>query len=330
MKRRQRAGMLLAVVALAVSALLAIGCGSSDDESSGSTSASADQESYTIGFVTADVSDEFWRRTLEGAKQADEELPEVEVIGQDAGPDLEEMISVGENMLTRNVDALIVTAIPEMQNFIKRAAAQGIPVISYANDLPQFEEEIKGTVSTENFVAGEKAGEYIKEQLGGRGKIALLDIARGTYVTLDQRVEGLQRALEGSGVEVVAHLDTGCDISRSVSVTQNILTRHPDLDAVFGACSQAILGAAQALKQAGISPRDVVTVGYDAKDPELQAIAAGRQDATVAQFPRRMGYEAVQTALKVLKGEQVPDYFDTGSELVTSENAQAFLDDPNR
>ncbi len=330
MKRRQKGG-LLAVLALAVCALLAVGCGSSDDDGgSGSTSASGgDQEKYTIGFVTWDVSDEFWRRTMDGARQADEELPEVEVIAQDAGPDLEKMIDVGENMLTRNVEALVVTGVPEMQNFIKRAGAQGVPVISYANDLPDLD-EIKGTVSTENFAAGEKAGAYIKEQLGGRGKIALLDIARGTYVTLDERVEGLQRALEGSGVEVVAHLDTGCDASRSVSVMQNVLTKNPDLDAVFGACAQAILGAQQALKQAGLSPRDVVTVGYDAKEPEIEAIKAGRQDATMAQFPRTMGYESIKAALKVLQGEQVEDYFDTGSELVTSENAQAFLDDPNR
>jgi ribose transport system substrate-binding protein len=328
MKRRQKGG-LLAVLALAVCALLAVGCGSSDDDGGGTgTGASADEQ-FTIGFVTADVSDEFWSRTLEGARQADEELPEVEVIGQDAGPDLEEMISVGENMLTRNVDAIVVTAIPEMQNFIKRAGAQGVPVISYANDLPDLD-EIKGTVSTENYAAGEKAGAYIKEQLGGRGKIALLDIARGTYVTLDERVEGLQRALEGSGIEVVAHLDTGCDVSRSVSVMQNVLTKDPDLNAVFGACSQAILGAQQALKQAGKSPRDVVTIGYDAKEPELKAIAAGTQDATVAQFPRTMGYESIKAALKVLQGEQVEDYLDTGSELVTRENAQRYLNDPNR
>ena len=47
--------------------------------------------------------------------------------------------------------------------------------------------------------------------------------------------------------------------------------------------------------------------------------------ATVAQFSYNMGYMGVENALKLANGETIPDNIDTGTVLVTKENAADFM-----
>ena len=81
-----------------------------------------------------------------------------------------------------------------------------------------------------------------------------------------------------------------------------------------------MLSALRANGQAG----KVKFVGFDTSPPLVEALRGGEIHALVAQDPTKMGYEAVNTMVKHLKGEQVPPYVDTGCRLVTKEN----LEDP--
>jgi ABC-type sugar transport system substrate-binding protein len=44
----------------------------------------------------------------------------------------------------------------------------------------------------------------------------------------------------------------------------------------------------------------------------------------VAQFPTKMGSMGMDTLYAAVKGEDVPPLVDTGTEMVTAENADAF------
>ena len=65
-------------------------------------------------------------------------------------------------------------------------------------------------------------------------------------------------------------------------------------------------------------------VGFDACCGELEAIKAGVEDATVAQFPAKMGELGIETVLKAIKGEKVEANVDTGAGLVTAANVKDF------
>ena len=83
-------------------------------------------------------------------------------------------------------------------------------------------------------------------------------------------------------------------------------------------------GALTAIKNAGIAPGNIIVVGFDASQDEVAAIVAGDQDASVAQFPAKMGELGIETAYKAAKGETVEANVDTGTAMVTKDNAADF------
>jgi len=324
-RARATRGLVPAVIVAGLLAALA-GCGSGGGSSSGSSTSGGGSGAkvHTIGFVAAGADDPFWLATVRGAEEAGQG-GKIKVLTANAktSADITGMVPVVQDMLTRNPEALVVPGVPQLLPVLKQAQAQNIPIIFYADGIPGSTIE-RTTVITDNMAAGEKAGNYIKQQLHGRGTLAILDIQRGTYPLLDQRAQGVLAALQGTQIRVVSHLDTACDTQRSVAAMQDILTRTPNVDAVFGACGGAILGAEQAIKAAHRDPNGITVVGFDGKPAEFDAIRAGDEDATVVQFPVRMGKEAVEVANDVLNGKSVNANIDSGSVLVTRANAAQY------
>ena len=123
------------------------------------------------------------------------------------------------------------------------------------------------------------------------------------------------------GFEIVATLPTDCDQTKGLNAAQDILTANPDVKAIYGACGPPILGAIQAISDAG---KTVKTVGFDAGPDEIAAIVAGDELASVAQFPAKMGEFGAQAALDAITGKTVEPNIDTGTEIVTKDNAAEF------
>jgi simple sugar transport system substrate-binding protein len=103
-----------------------------------------------------------------------------------------------------------------------------------------------------------------------------------------------------------------------------LLTSNAHLKSIYAACGPPAAGAAQAIKNAGISPDDIVLVGFDFCCGEKEALESGIEDATVAQFPTKMAGLGVEALVKAIKGEKVESLIDSGAALVTKENMAEF------
>jgi len=57
----------------------------------------------------------------------------------------------------------------------------------------------------------------------------------------------------------------------------------------------------------------------------VRAVKSGAISAVIAQYPANMGKQAVEAAIKAIQGESVAKVIDTGTALVTKENADEFL-----
>ena len=92
---------------------------------------------------------------------------------------------------------------------------------------------------------------------------------------LDQRIDGVKKALEGTGVNVViGGQQTLCDPKTGADVTQDLLTKYPDLTAIYSACDSPAMGAVAVAKQ---KKHPLMIFGYDG-DPEMaKLILAGRR-----------------------------------------------------
>ena len=89
-----------------------------------------------------------------------------------------------------------------------------------------------------------------------------------------------------------------------MNVMTDLLTAHPQIDAVFAINDPSALGANAALEKAG-KDKAVIVVGFDGQPEGLEAIAQGKVYADPVQFPDRMGREIVAAIIAHSRGEAV-------------------------
>lgn len=302
--------------ALALALSLAA-CTGDQDGTSGTSTA------IKVGLITKFPVD-FYDTMVDAVKKYDTDHDDVEVIyGQGkSGTDDEGQIAIIENMIVQQVKAIAVTPTsPNVQAALDKAVKAGIKVVLIDNDIPGWSGK-SSVVATDNLAGGKLAGEWLAKKLPAGAKLGILQGRLGNP-SLDDRVKGLKAAL-GSAVSVVAEPATDCDQTKGLNAAQDMLTAHPDIAAIYGACGPPIIGALQAIKAAGKKPGQIIVVGFDAAPDELTAIKSGDEAASVAQFPAKMGSLGIETAVKAARGETVQATVDTGTDMVTKDNVAQF------
>ena len=121
--------------------------------------------------------------------------------------------------------------------------------------------------------------------------------------------------MKGVDVKIVGKGATNCTEELGISVAEDLLTKNPELKAIFAACGPPAAGAAQAIKNAGIANDKIVLAGFDFCCGEKEALEAGIEDATVAQFPTKMAELGVDALVKAIRGEKVESLIELGRSL---------------
>jgi Periplasmic binding protein domain/Branched-chain amino acid transport system / permease component len=113
------------------------------------------------------------------------------------------------------------------------------------------------------------------------------------------------------------------DYNQALTVTQNVLTAHPDLVGIFAANEASDVGAVEAVRLAHRAGK-VKIVGWDTSPDEVEGVRTGMVSALISQNPFRMGYDGVRAAVAQIRDHKRPTSQDTGVVVVTKQN----LDDP--
>jgi len=154
---------------------------------------------------------------------------------------------------------------------------------------------------------GRSAAKFIKEKLGGKANIAILQFKSQVPEQSTARVEGFKSALAelGDGIKYIADQDAWLQ-DRAVAVAGDILTAHPDANIIFAANDGGTIGATMAVKNAGLSGKCFV-FGIDTGDQQIAMLKDSDNilQAVTGQDPYNMGYKAMETLIKALKGEDV-------------------------
>lgn len=267
----------------------------------------------------------FYSTMEDAAKKYAASHPEIELVtGQgQAATDIEGQIALIESMITQGVKGLAITPVdPTVAPALDKAVAAGIKVVLVDNSIPDWKGQT-ALVSTNNLNGGKIAGEYLRTVLKSGDKIGILQGVPGVPA-LDDRVTGMMEGLGDVKVEVVGKGATNCTLELGTSVTEDILTANPDLKAIYAACGPPIPGAVKSISNAGIANDKIILVGFDACCGEIEAIKSGAEDASVAQFPAKMGELGIDTVVKAIRGETVEANVDTGAGLVTLQNVKDF------
>ena len=253
----------------------------------------------------------FFVSLAEGAEEAAEKNG-VKLAVADAGDDSAKQQSDIEDLISRNVSVLIVNPVdsdavaPAVQN----AISQGIKVISVDRVVNGVDVDCQ--IASDNVAGAKMATEYLVELIGEGAKVAELQGVPGASATID-RGAGFHEAADAA-LNVVASQSANFDRAEGMTVMENVLQSDSAILGVFAHNDEMALGALQAIAATG---KDIKVVGFDATDDAVREVEAGRMAATVAQKPELMGETAIETAMKLIDGEEVEKSLPVAVELIT-------------
>jgi ribose transport system substrate-binding protein len=333
--RTRRCALVCALIAVML--VLAAGCGSNDnDKKAGTTStATPEKKAKIMTFVFAprgfnDVTRAWFNgfdaaaRELGGSIQLQQKATsKLEV---DAGP----YLTFIKSALVQRPDGIVVVPnnAAALTSGLQQIAAQGTKVLIMDQDVPKMDNKV-AFVGTDNKVAGKVAADWMLEQFKAgempSNQVAILRSPPGIS-SIDDRAAGFKEALAGGDLKVVSELAPACNDSADArSAMADLLTAHPKLGGVFSACDVIATGAARTLMAKGKG--DVAHVSVDASKQGVDLIIKHKGiDAEVAQHLLKVGQSSVVTLAQALQGKAVAAKVDTGTDLVTEENASSYLE----
>jgi ribose transport system substrate-binding protein len=267
----------------------------------------------------------FWQIVWDGAQEMANKWQGVIVYSVNAPTseaDVDTQIAQVEDAITIGAEALVVapTDASALNPTFDRAKAAGIPVLIIDSNTT-WPDKLT-FIGTDNVAGGRLGGEYLCAQLSAGSPVAIIT-GQETAASIADRVAGAREAFDTCGLEVVAKINGEHSREGGLRAMEDILTSNPDVQGVFCINDNEALGAIEALKAAG-KLEDVLLVGFDAIPDAITAIVAGDLEATVAQAPANMGRFGVAWGLNYLLGLPVEPLVDTGTTLVTADNAEAF------
>jgi ribose transport system substrate-binding protein len=264
----------------------------------------------------------FWAAVQRGAEEKGKELGvEVVVLAPPTESDVAAQIAQIEDQLAKGIKGLVLA--PTDPNALAPVVDEAIK-----SKMPVVFVDTKGTnagvtyIGTDNEAGAALAAKYICDNVPKGSDVALIT-GIVTQSTGKARADGGRSGLTGCGLKIVAEQTGEWDRAKGLAVMENILTGNPNIKAVFASNDNMALGATEALKSAGVLDK-VMVVGFDANPDAAASILAGEMKASVAQNPANMGAIGVESILKLAKGETLPPVIDTGTVLVTKENAEKF------
>ncbi|WP_373886063.1 substrate-binding domain-containing protein [Cytobacillus gottheilii] len=291
------------------------------EEGSGDGNGETDGEkSLKIGISLPSATHGWMGALIEEAENQAKELKESEnidyVITNAADPN--KQANDVDDLISQEVDVIVMlpiesAALTPVGQKIKDA---GIPLVIVDRELENDAATV--VVKGDNEGIGVNAGKYFVEQLGGEGKV--VEITGPPSSVTEQRGAGFKEAMESEeGMEVIASQSGDFSTEKSLTVMQNILQAHPEIDAVFTQDDGMALGVIQAIKEAGRTDIQFVTGAGGAKEVFENMKEDGLIKATFLYSPT-MVKDAVVIAGDIAKGE------DPSESMVVKEATQVTKD----
>ena len=278
-------------------------------------------EDVSMAFIVKDMTNPYYWRMGEGAKRAAEELGiDLSYVSAEFNGDIEGQIAVFESEMVKGHDAIVLVPmngtalIPK----VMEANSAGIPVITADTRVDDGPANVETFVGLDEQTSFAGMAQWVVDQLGGEGKVAILEGFRGSS-TAELRLMGMMEVFDANpGIEVVASIAADWDTEKGLKASEDILQAHPDVNAIIGSNDLMALGAVQAVKGAG-KLDDVIIVGDDAIPSALAALRSGELNATIDGNTDLVGYEAIMAAHRhVTEGAELDEWIVVESSIMTA------------
>ena len=299
-----------------VASLVALGSCNSGDSAS-------DEDKIVIGVSMLSMQNEFIVNVRDQLEKRANELG-VELIIVDAERSALKQVEQIESFIAQQVDAIIMNPceVEASSPAVTKALAAGIPIINVNSETSATPTAFVGSDDVES---ARIAMQHIADLLNGKGNVIMIHGYMGQAAQL-KREQGAKEILRNyPNLRLLAEQSGEWDRAKSLSLMENWIQAHGSaIQAVFAHNDEMGMGAVKALTDAGLKDK-VIVVSIDAIPDALQAVQKGTLNATVFQNAEQQGRNALDVALKAIKGEAHEPTTLIPFQLVTKQNVAEFL-----
>lgn len=273
--------------------------------------ATAAGQPWTIGVSQCNLG-EPWRVQMNAElRKAAESHPELKVIFKDAQNDTLKQRAQIEEFANAGVDLLIVSpkeAAP-LTAPVAEAFKRGIPVIVL--DRRVLGDNFTQFIGADNRLIGRNAGAWVAQRIaglprvrqGGRARVVELK-GLMTSTPAQDRHAGFRAGITGAPVDIIFEADMKWLEADARREMESALAVHDSIDVVFAHNDPGAHGAYLAARAAG-REKEMIFVGIDALPQEGRAYVQQGIIQASFEYPTG-GSQAIDSAVKILRGEKVP------------------------
>src|SRR5512142_3427562 len=253
--------------------------------------------------------DQFMNSMVQGFKDAGAKYG-VTVLTANTNNDQSKEAELIQTYIAQGVNGIAIAPLSKDASIanLKEAAGKGIKIAITNMSISDPSFLTGGFTSDDRSngkIVGDNAALYMKDKLAGKANVAIVDFDDQLPDQSKARYGGFEDGLKAANVTytVVAHQSAHLQDDALAKVT-DMLTAHPETQVIFACNEGGTIGAAMAVKQAGLAGK-VYVFGYDGSDQLTSMILSGDNIllGTVAQDPYTQGYKAVEALVQSLNNE---------------------------
>lgn len=296
-----------------------------ENPSSDEAESDGDGEKYKIGMLAPAVTHGWVAAVAYHVEERAKELTDEIEYQIQTSSDAAEMVSQLDDLMTWGADAIV--AFPQwegMEPAIQSALDAGIEVVNF-----DIEIDVDGVyrVAGDNKDMGIQGAHYVVDKVGTEGNVVLLEVPSAGSVS-ELRKSGFLETIEEIAPDM--NIQTyATEFTREAGLRDfaDILTANNHIDVVFSLDDETSVGVLQAIREAGRDDIQVITGGGGMQ--EYFNMMPENEDIWIqsALYSPAMVKDALDVALKVLKGEDVEMDTIIPTTIVDRDNYEEFLDD---
>lgn len=314
---------LFVLIVLVMTVITACGsANTSSDDGDGESSKSGDK--YKVGILAPAVTHGWVAAVAYHAEARAKELSDKIDYQIYTSSNASEMTSQLDDLKTWGAE--VIVAFPQWEGMevpIQQALDEGIEIVNFDIVI-----DVAGVyrVAGDNYDMGVQGAKYITEKIGTEGNVVVLEVPSAGSVS-ELRTAGFMDTIAEIAPDMNIHkYATKFTREDGLADFADILTSLDQIDAVYSLDDETSIGVLQAIDEAGRDDIKVVTGGGGMQ--EYFKMMPENEDIWIqsALYSPAMVKDAVDTAVKILDGEEVDTEIIIPTTVVDRENHEEFLD----
>ena len=286
-----------------------------------------------IAMVATNSENKFWDMVKSGAQKAVEDLnKELGYSGKDkisltfTAPKEEnvvDQINIIDQFLDKAPDALCIafTDASASKTQIQMAKYNGIKLIAF--DTPDDGQLTEALVGTDNKKAAAEVAEKLFEEIGYKGKVAIIVHNFLTQTGQDRKqaiVDVLANSYNDRDIQFVDIVYLAQEDRSEKEILDELLERNPDLAGIICTdlmTTEMVIDYAKELEE-----KNFAIAGFDSSEKIVKAVEEDVLIGTMSQDPYGMGYATITTAARAIAGQAKAGSIHSAHQWIDAENLQ--------